>query len=54
MLYGTAPTVAVSWHPLAKSAIASGVWKSWVLYTWGFPKIRGTFFWSPYNKDPTI
>ena len=20
----------------------------------GFPKIRGTLFWGPYNKDPTI
>ena len=19
-----------------------------------FPKIRGTLFWGPYNKDPTI
>ena len=21
---------------------------------WEFPKIRGTLFWDPYNKDPTI
>ena len=21
---------------------------------WGFPKIGGTLFWGPYNKDPTI
>ena len=21
---------------------------------WEFPKIRGTLFWVPYNKDPTI
>ena len=21
---------------------------------WEFPKIRGTFCWGPYNKDPTI
>ena len=21
---------------------------------WGFPKIRGTVFWGPYNMDPTI
>ena len=21
---------------------------------WEFPKIRGTVFWGPYNKDPTI
>ena len=21
---------------------------------WGFPKTRGTLFWGPYNKDPTI
>ena len=21
---------------------------------WEFPKIRGTLFWAPYNKDPTI
>ena len=20
---------------------------------WDFPKIRGTLFWGPYNKDPT-
>ena len=20
---------------------------------WGFPKIRGTLFWGPDNKDPT-
>ena len=23
-------------------------------FRWGFPKIRGTLFWGPYNKDPTI
>ena len=23
-------------------------------YCKGFPKIRGTLFWGPYNKDPTI
>ena len=22
--------------------------------TWEFPKTRGTLFWGPYNKDPTI
>ena len=22
--------------------------------TWEFPKIRGTLFWGPYNKDPTM
>ena len=21
---------------------------------WEFPKIRGTLFWGPYHKDPTI
>ena len=21
---------------------------------WEFPQIRGTLFWGPYNKDPTI
>ena len=21
---------------------------------WEFPKILGTLFWGPYNKDPTI
>ena len=21
---------------------------------WDFPKVRGTLFWGPYNKDPTI
>ena len=25
--------------------------KSYII--WGFPKIRGTLFWGPYNKDPT-
>ena len=25
-----------------------------VVYTWEFPKIRGTLFWGPYNKDPII
>ena len=25
-----------------------------MLHTWGFSKIRGTIFWGPYNKDPTI
>ena len=23
-------------------------------YRWEFPKIRGTLFWGPYNKDRTI
>ena len=23
-------------------------------HMWGFPKIRGTLFWGPYYKDPTI
>ena len=22
--------------------------------SWEFPRIRGTVFWGPYNKDPTI
>ena len=22
--------------------------------SWDFPKISGTSFWGPYNKDPTI
>ena len=21
---------------------------------WEFPKLRGTLFWGPYNKDPTM
>ena len=21
---------------------------------WEFPKTRGTLFWGPYNKDPTV
>ena len=25
---------------------------SW--HMWEFPKIRGTLFWGPYNKDPTV
>ena len=24
------------------------------LITWEFPKIRGTLFWGPCNKDPTM
>ena len=24
------------------------------IHTWEFPKIRGTLFRGPYNKDPTI
>ena len=24
------------------------------LTNWEFPKIRGTVFWGPYHKDPTI
>ena len=23
-------------------------------HIWEFPKIRGTLFWGPYNKDPTV
>ena len=23
-------------------------------YKWEFPQIRGTLFWDPHNKDPTI
>ena len=23
-------------------------------FSWEFPKIAGTLFWGPYNKDPTI
>ena len=23
-------------------------------FIWEFPKIRGTLFWGPYTKDPTI
>ena len=23
-------------------------------FRWEFPKIGGTLFWGPYNKDPTI
>ena len=26
--------------------------RAWRLI-WDFPKIRGTLFWRPYNKDPT-
>ena len=25
-----------------------------VKFIWDFPKVRGTLFWGPYNKDPTI
>ena len=21
---------------------------------WEFPQVRGTLFWGPYNKDPTM
>ena len=27
---------------------------AWELAIWEFPKIRGTLFGGPYNKDPTI
>ena len=25
-----------------------------IILIWDFPKTRGTLFWGPYNKDPTI
>ena len=25
-----------------------------LVWVWKFPKIRGTLFWGPDNKDPTI
>ena len=29
-------------------------WETLAIQTWEFPKIRGTLFGSPYNKDPSI
>ena len=34
-------------------AYVDAVWV-WCFRIWEFPKIRGTLFWGPYNKDPTI
>ena len=31
-----------------------GSWVVGTLQVWEFPKIRGTLFWDPYNKDPII
>ena len=33
-------------------ALLEGLWD--LVNMWEFPKIRGTVFWGPYNKDPTI
>ena len=32
----------------------SSLWPMPQVLIWEFPKIRGTLFWGPYNKDPTI
>ena len=31
-----------------------GLHRGCVRLIWEFPKIGGTLFWAPYNKDPTI
>ena len=38
----------------AKSALCVECWQGWGAPVWEFRKIRGTLFWGPYNKDPTI
>ena len=38
--------------PLRASEIRASVWG--LGFVWEFPKSRGTLFWGPYNKDPTI
>ena len=40
----------------AAAVAAHGPGLAWVLpehSKWDFPKVRGTLFWGPYNKDPT-
>ena len=32
----------------------SKLWSLFGSLIWEFPKIGGTLFWGPYNKDPTI
>ena len=32
---------------------SSSAWST-VFRIWGFPKIRGTLFWNPHNKDYSI
>ena len=41
----TMETVGKLLSPEAFFASENGIWQ--------FPKIRGTLFWGPYNKDPT-
>ena len=31
-----------------------GFWVVRLFAVWELPKIRGTLFWGPYNKDSTI
>ena len=48
---GTAPT------PLPESAFGLGILATAVclgVSIWDLPKQRGTLFWGPYHKDPTI
>ena len=46
-----ASAVITVWYGLAGLEVVE-----WVCgrVVWEFPKIRGTLFWGPYNKDPTI
>ena len=31
-----------------------GIQEGFDVEAWEFPKIRGTIFWGPYKKDPSI
>ena len=47
---------AAPWEGLGFEELV-GVWDFKRLglgFIWEFPTIRGTVFWGPYNKDPTI
>ena len=46
--HALARVVGFRW--LSKRESSTMLYKS----MWEFPKIRGTLFWGPYNKDPTI
>ena len=48
---GTLPTLIVL--ALRKDSLVLG-WEWGNAPIWEFPKIRGTLFWGPYYKDPTI
>ena len=41
-------------HHKTESVHFLGLMDSATRSIWEFPKIRGTVFWGPYDKDPTI